>query len=199
MPGEQADLGGYSQQERDDCVSLQEAFRKGELICIGMGVGNRGKRLENARHRVLNQQPLVPVFSDESESSFSPNPVEYETLEPEMEDFHPQNIRSNPVEIVDKFEGMMTMDESGVMAIHNLPDPFKRAAPEPANPVLPEQPTITPERIREIMNQRCISFRNNGKKCKRWSVTGYEYCIDHMPEKMREEYKAKKKQNFFKQ
>ena len=203
MPGEQVDLGGYSRKEQEGCIPLQEALRKGEFICIGLGIGHREKRLEDAKRRILRsqaQQPLVPVFSEESEPDFDPASVSRaETIQPVIERFHYHETRPNPVETVDKFEGMITMDESGIMAIHNFPAPFQRAKPDPTKPVLPEQPTITPERIREIMSQRCISFRTNGKKCKRWAVLGYEHCVDHMPKKTRQEYKAKKKQGFFKQ
>ncbi len=199
MPGEQADLSQYSQQERDDCVPLQEAFRKGELICIGMGYkGNPEKRLEEAKERILKtqaHQPLVPVLAEDQLFEFDPaSPSKAEHLEPIYDSKRPE-----PPKIVDEFRGFITKDERGVVAIHSFPERPQRSEPEPTQIVLPEQPTITPERIREIMSQRCISFRTNSKKCKRWAVKGYEYCVNHMPKKMLEEYKAKKKQQFFKQ
>ena len=87
MPGEQADLSQYSQQERDDCAPLQEAFRKGELICIGMGYkGNPEKRLEEAKERILKtqaHQPLVPVLAEDRPFEFDPaSPSKAEHLEP---------------------------------------------------------------------------------------------------------------------
>lgn len=200
MPGEQVDLSQYSQQDRDDCVPLQEAFRKGELICIGVGrQGAPEQRLEQARERILSRgadQPLVPVFGNDRRlfefDATGANPDE--RLEPVY-----QSERPEPVPVIERVDGIVTRDEQGVVAVHPFPEMTRRTEPEPIEVILPEQPTITPERIREIMSQRCISFRTNGQKCKRWAIRGYEYCVNHLPKDLMKEYKEKKKQHFFKQ
>lgn len=202
MPGEQCDLGEFTTKQLEECFSLQEAFRKGELLNIGVsGPVNPDARLRAARSRILANgpaQPLIPVLGEEKDPRFeSPTHNRADHVEPEethYRQFHDE--RPEHPTTVGRPTGIISKDALGIVSVTPVFTP--PVEPEPVRPAIElEFPTITPERIREIMSQRCISFRTNGKKCKRWAVKGYEYCINHMPKKLREEYKSQKKQQFF--
>lgn len=202
MPGEQCDLSEFTQKQRDDCVVLQEAFRKGEFICVGVGhQNNPDARLRAARARILANgpaQPLLPILGEEKDPRLeapthnrAEHITEEKTLYRQSHDERPKAPTT-----VERITGAITKDALGVISV--IPTSVPKKEPESVRPAIElEFPTVTPERIREIMAQKCISFRTNGKKCKRWAVKGYEYCINHMPKKLLEQYKAQKKQQFF--
>ena len=202
MPGEECDLSNFTQKERDSCVELQESFRKGEFICIGMGQQGRQARLEAARTRALNSgpaQPLIPVVSGARVTDGDEEEVQI-LDKPEDNRDDPRYYRSPNIQEVEPVTraptSIIEVNKQGMISVQPLPTPRSEPKSEP-EPLQIETPTITSERIQEIMAQRCISFRSNGKKCKRWSVKGYEYCISHLPKKLSKEYKEKKKKDFF--
>lgn len=216
MPGEECDLSSFTQKERDNCVELQEGFRKGELICIGMNPKeplDHNARLRIARARILQNgppQPLMEVPKAQRISSreiskldlvTNPSEKNQEDLEelPERPKFTDRASKRPVPSIFDQPTGIMERDQWGRMVVRPLPVSKPTPKSEPQPEFTPDKrPTITPDRIREIMAQKCISYRTDGKKCKRWAVNGSEYCITHMPAEEREKYKQQKKQQFFK-
>jgi hypothetical protein len=201
MPGEQCDLSEFTQKQRDDSHALQEAFRKGEFICIGMGTQSPDARLRAARARILANgpaQPLLPVLGEDPDPRFEA-PTHNRAEHVEMKETHYRQLhdeRPQHPTTINRPTGMITKDALGIVSVTPVFTPPKE--PESTRPAIEiEFPTITPERIREIQSQRCISFRTNGKKCKRWTIKGYEYCASHLPKKLLKEYKEKKKKNFF--
>lgn len=205
MPGEQHDISTFSQKERDGCIELQECFRKGELICVGVGKEDRGEidsKLRIARSRVLEKgarQPLMPIESfyvvEPVEAMPSHNKGDY--IDQQKPQYRYGEERQE-TQIVDKPQGIIKQYR-GVTYI----EPIIASKITPSVPLSSslsssiENPTITPERMRQIQSQTCISFCNNGKKCKRRALTGYEYCVTHLPKEQMAQYKAKRKEMFF--
>jgi len=202
MPGEQHDISTFSQKERDGCIELQESFRKGELICVGIGKEDRGEidsKLRIARARVLEKgarQPLMPVesFYEVEPAEALPSHSKGEYIEQEKPQYRYGEERRAP-QIVEKPQGIVKQHR-GITYIEPIGG-AKLAPPPPSLPPPIENPTITPERMRQIMAQTCISVCNNGKKCKRRAMIGYEHCATHLPKERMAEYKAKKKEMFF--
>jgi len=202
MPGEQHDISTFSQKERDSCVELQESFRKGELICVGIGKEDHGavdSKLRVARARVLEKcarQPLMPIESfyegEPAETLSSHNKAEY--IGSGKPQYRYGEERREP-QIVDKPQGIVKQHR-GITYIEPIGG-AKTVSPPSLPPSPIENPTITPERIRQIMSQTCISVCNNGKKCKRRAMIGYEHCATHLPKEQMAAYKAKKKEMFF--
>ena len=215
MPGDECDIGEFTQKQRDDCVELQEGFRKGELVCIGFGHRanyNPRVRLQAAKERIQKggaTQPLVPVMggdrtifnvSEEMNQTRAVSPDKAQYIERKPATYRNSEIkRPDPPQMTEGPIGIIEKDERGIFTVKPLPTKQQLEPKLELNPTSSvKSPTITSDRIREIMAQRCISFCTNGSKCKRWTVTGYEYCIQHMPKKLLEDYKNKKKQQFFK-
>jgi len=181
MPGEQQDISNFSQRERDNSYELQEAFRKGDLICIGVGKSDRpdiDPKMRVARARFMEKIEEQPLLDDRHEQK--------ETLTHEDE--------RTGVTIIDNPHAFITMNEEGVTQVQHIVPPPK-TPPPPKPPV--EHPTITPERAREILSQQCLGTRTNGRECRRRAVKGYEHCLVHMPPEIKAEYKRRKKQQFF--
>lgn len=199
MPGEECDLSEFTQKQRDNCVELQEGFRKGEFVCIGIGQRDRNPqaRLREAKARLLHQgeQPLIEVERGRRPAEPEPQRADISEVTPVYETPRPRPTSSTKPTMKIP-EGIMEQNEQGGISYRPLSrsTPELESEPEPANV---ESPTITPDRIRQIMSQRCISFKSNGRKCRAWAVRGYEYCITHMPEELKREYKKQKKQQFF--
>jgi len=217
MPGEEYDLSNFGQKERDNCYELQESFRKGELICIGMGQQESieaSARLRIARARVLQdnpQQPLIEVQrgrrvssniipSKLNEVSGSLNDGEEQQKSPVLGNFHNKNMPRRPVvKTFDKPLGAIEKDQHGAVIVR----PSSSSSKVEVSPVdliglsKPSTSSITPDRIREIWSLKCISFRTNGQKCKRWAAKNSQYCINHMPAEEKERRKKEKRQQFF--
>jgi hypothetical protein len=204
MPGEQADISKFTQEERNSCIELQEGFRKGEFICVGVGQ-NEGHdvsaRLRLARSRVLEKgakQPLVVAEArDRLEHGEAKSLSRSEHLEKVPPKYKYRDEQKRPETRTGSPTGMVGHDR-GVTFVTPLDAPRpQRPQPPPAQPSPRQTPIITPERAQEILSRICISTRNNGKKCRRSAVTGYEYCMNHMPKEILEEYKRRKKDAFF--
>jgi hypothetical protein len=215
MPGDECDLSGFPQKARDDCEELQEGFRKGELICIGMGHQDVDAKMRTARARAMQNGPPQPLIEVQRGQRIPPSRISKldEVRNPTARDEnHEEPLISRPSlgvkppsrrpipKMFDKPTGAMERDEHGAMTIRPLPkkEVLPTLRPEPIEKKK-SSPTITPERIREIMAQTCISFRTNGQKCRRWAVHGYEYCTAHMPKELMEKHKKEKKDQFFKE
>lgn len=185
LPGAQQDISSFSQKQRDNCFDLQDAFRKGELICIGVGVHDRpdvDPKMRVARARFMEKLENDPLI-DRDQISY-----EDETHED----------RRTGVTIVDQpAPSLITKNQHGATEVHHF-DPPEPPAPPPPPPSAPkiEHPTITPERAREILSKKCIGTKTNGRACKRWACKGFEYCSMHMPEDLRVKYKEMKTKEF---
>ena len=213
LPGQESDISQFSPKERQDCFELQEAFRKGEFICIGVGQHDRESPSVEARaQRAFSQgthgrQPLAAYktsgppgplkreFDDLSE----PRPVSREVPVEQALRYHRDK---RGVKCIDKMSGIIERDARGITSIRSvepiptLPKATKPPVEEPPVPL----PTISRERARElIMSSRCVGICSNGRQCKRRPVTGYEYCVLHMPKELQEEYKRQKQQAFLKE
>jgi hypothetical protein len=219
MPGEECDFSSFSQKERDNCEDLQEGFRKGELICIGIGhqdTKNLDGKMRMARARAAQVGALQPLIEVQRGQRISPNRVSKldEVRNPTSRDenreeppisspFSGVKPLSRPVrptpKIFDKPTGVIERNSSGITTIRPLQTPqvevLPTLRPEPVKEKSP--PIITPDRVREIWAQRCISFRTNGQKCRRWAARGSTYCTAHMPEEERKRRKQDIKAAFF--
>lgn len=184
MPGEQQDISQFSQKERDNCFVLQDAFRKAEVICIGIGQHDRPDvdvKMRLARARYMQKAEDEPVLDRE-----------WEDEEVYIEERTGVKIIQNPA------PATITQNVHGVTEVHYFEPPVKSHTPEPSSSTFPtEHPTLTPERVREILSKKCIGTKTNGRACKRWACKGFEYCVIHMPEDLRKKYKQMKKEEFF--
>ena len=216
MPGEESDLSSFTQKQKDDCVELQEGFRRGELICVGVGQNQQDPdaRLRMARARIQSgqSQPLIEVQRGRRPSASRLDEVTNPTLQDEIMEETPAFSPPKSVPIVQRrpvpklFQepmGIMEKDKHGNLVVRPVPPPYHRKEVAEPAVVIPkfneDSPRITPERIKEIWAQKCISYRTNGQKCKRWATKGSEYCEQHMPAEQKEQRKKSKKQDFFKE
>jgi len=217
LPGEECDLSSFTQKEKDDCVELQDGFRCGELICIGIGHQDRqdvDTHLRMARARIRNgqSQPLIEVQRGRRPSASLLDEVVNPTMRNEIVEETPTFSSPKPPPIVQRrpsprlFQeptGIMEVDSQGCVVMRPV-TPLKPKE-EKVKPVVAvsnpkaDSPRVTPERIKEIWAQKCISYRTNGQKCKRWATTNSEYCEHHMPAEEKERRKKLKKQDFFKE
>jgi hypothetical protein len=215
MPGEESDLSSFTQHQKDNCVELQEGFRRGELICIGIGRQNQQEpdahlRIARARIQENQPQPLIEV----PRGRRIPNSLLDQVTNPTIQDetteetsaFPPPKpppiVNRRPVpKIFQEPTGIMENDRRGNLVVRPVPPPKPREEAAEPSKVVPktDSPKITPERIKEIWAQRCISFRTNGQKCRRWATKESEYCEQHMPAEEKERRKKSKKQDFFKE
>jgi hypothetical protein len=64
MPGDQVDISHIDYQRQKNCFELQEAFKRGDLVCLGVTqVGSVGS-LDSAKNRILRegaQQKLLTI------------------------------------------------------------------------------------------------------------------------------------------
>lgn len=184
MPGEQQDISQFSQKERDNCFALQDAFRKAEVICIGIGQHDRpdvDAKMRLARARYMQKAEDEPI------------------LDREWEDEEVYTEARTGVKVIqNSAPAVVTQNEHGMTEVHYFEPPIPESPPSsPPSPESTEHPTITPERAREILSKKCIGTKTNGRACKRWACKGFEYCIIHMPEDLRKKYKQMKKEEFF--
>lgn len=209
MPGQEADISEYSAKQRQDCFELQEAFRKGEFICVGVGRNDRAAPSTEARAKSAfsqgahGAQPYIKITPE-----YIPSLEGSETIHRRYEASDEDKVASTvkygrrerkETQQATRPDGILERDPHGVVGIRpieRIPTlPKNREEPKPV-----ELPTITRERAREIITaSQCIGIGSSGHRCKRRPVTGYEYCIMHMPKNVREEYRNKKTRSFFKE
>lgn len=215
MPGEQADLSEYDQKKRDECFELQDAFRKGDMICVGVGVHDRTPPDAQTKvYRAYKHSPNDPQV--EIQAVFKPSldgseviHRRYEPEKPEIERVYKYDHQDRPIqhEFEPSSRDIVTVDQHGITTLDPVAFviPDSTIVPQPYQPnTLPdpksvEIPSITPEQAQEAMKSRyCIGTRTNGKKCSKRPIIGYDYCSTHMPEDIKQEYYNKKKGEFFK-
>lgn len=211
MPGDQEDLSRFSQKERDDCSELQEAFKRGDLICVGISphVSSTG-RLRAAKARLLQtgaKQPLTPVnatmdledeerdleFSDRTKSKLD----EVQPTKP----MYKYGREKSGAEVVEApTTSIVSQSNTGIVSISAIPGRDKKKKPGRKKTAIEKQTvTITPERAKEIINSVCRGVTDKNKACQNPPVAGYPYCVHHMPPDMLKEYRQKKEQRFFKE
>lgn len=219
MPGQEVDISKFEQKQRDECFDLQEGFRKGELVCIGIGRQDKGNLTHEQRaqrafangsrpnqNTIRVERTFKMDVMDEWEQPHAAAAAEQPlTTEYKSTTRYGHNKRPK-VEEIEQIDGIVEISPQGGAVVRSFdkgppPPPMagkrKEHIPVELRPI--EHKEISKERARELLRaSQCISFCKNGRRCRSRPVTGYEYCFRHMPEDVEKEYKEKKKQAFFK-